>query len=461
MTTKLPADDIPRFETVDELLRVAVVSEVRAKLAGGGRLDAVVAELAARTHVLLDGTHTDVSARSVYRWYAAFKRQGWKGLRTRRPPGRPTSLPPALLAFMQGEKELDRYASIPELLRRARERRILEPGHAVDRVTAWRVARQLNLPIRRVPAKYEADTRRFSYPHRMMMVLADGKHFRAGAQRLKRVALFCLDDCTRRGLAVAVAPTETTQLLLRGLRKVIAKVGLFDTLFVDRSGGFLSDDTTYACMRLDLNLVHGTAGYPEGHGKIERFNQTASSFVLRGLTAADVDPDCAALELRLEHFLDAQYNANPHEALDGWSPQARWDVDPRPLRFPESMGALDEALVITESRKVAKDNILAVEGVDYEVPRGHAGTVIDIRRNLVTGHLSVLHDGRLVRLHPVDLAANAVDRRARRTPAADDDEGCPRTAASIAFARDFGAAAGPDGGWCPPTHPPLQEKKHG
>jgi putative transposase len=450
-------NEIPRFETVDELLRVAVVSEVRAKLAGAQRLEDVVAELASRIHVLLDGTCAKVSARSIYRWHSAFKQHGWKGLRTQRPQeGRSTSLPAALLAFMEGEKKLDRYASIPELLRRARERRILAPDRPVDRVTAWRAAKQLKLPIRRVPAKHEADMRRFSYPHRMMMVLADGKHFRAGAQKLKRVALFYLDDCTRRGLTVAVGPTETTQLFLRGLKKLISKVGLFDALFLDNGGGFISDDTVHACLRLNVHLIHGTAGYPEGHGKIERFNQTASSLVLRGLPgAADVDPECAALELRLEHFLDVQYNLNPHESLELQTPLARWDADSRPLRFPESMRALDEAFVVTESRVVTKDNVVPVDGVDYEMPRGHARTAVDVSRNLVTGVLSILHDGRMVRLHAVDLAANAMDRRARRAPAPDDDEGCPRTAASLAFDRDFGPVVGPDGGCLPmnSSHP--------
>lgn len=443
--------DVPRFETVDELFRVAVVSEVRAKLAAAQRLEDVVAELSSRTHVLLDGTSAEVSARSIYRWHAAFKQHGWKGLRTRRPEkSRPSSLSPALLEFMQREKKLDRYASVPELLRRAAQRGVLAPDLPVHRVTAWRAAKQLNLPLRRVPAKHEADMRRFSYPHRMMMVLADGKHFRAGAQRLKRVALFYLDDCTRRGLTVAVGPTETTQLFLRGLRKFISKVGFCDALFLDNGGGFSSADTVHACLRLGIHLIHGTAGYPEGHGKIERFNQTASSFALRALSgAADVDPECAALELRLEHFLDAQYNLNPHESLELQTPLARWDADSRPLRFPDSMTALEEALVVTESRVVTKDNIVPVEGVDYEVPRGHATTTIDVHRNLVTGEPSVLHDGRMVRLHPVDLAANAVARRAQRIPAADDDEGCPRTAASLAFDRDFGPAVGVDGGYLP------------
>jgi len=46
------------------------------------------------------------------------------------------------------------------------------------------------------------------------MVLADGKHFRAGAKRLRRVALFFLDDSTRYGLEVVVGTAESAPLFL-------------------------------------------------------------------------------------------------------------------------------------------------------------------------------------------------------------------------------------------------------
>jgi hypothetical protein len=57
-------------------------------------------------------------------------------------------------------------------------------------------------------------------------------------------------------------------------------------------------------------------------------------------------------------------------------------------------------------------------------------------------------DGRLVALAPVDLAHNAVSRRAvPSAPAPDDDDRAPRTAAQLAFARDFAPVVGPEGGF--------------
>ena len=141
--------------------------------------------------------------------------------------------------------------------------------------------------------------------------------------------------------------------------------------------------------------------------------------------------------------------------LDQETPQTRWDADTRALRFPASDQALRDTLVVTEVRKVSNDNVVSVDAAHYEVPRGHADTFINVRRNLLSGELFVLHDSRLVRLHPVDLVANAYARRgAPGAPAPDDDEGTPRTAASIAFARDHGSIVGPDGGFLPPTRKP-------
>jgi putative transposase len=448
----------------DELLRCQVVAELRSKLACGKTLEEAVAEISARTHfIICIGDVVLVLKRSIYRWWSKFKAEGWPGLRTGRSrrPRLYLALPEKLLGFLREEKKLDRYASVPELLRRARELELVGADEAFDRVTVWRACKRLGLPLRRVPGKREVDSRRFAYPHRMMMVLCDGKHFRASPRRTRRVALFFLDDATRRGLACVVGTSECTQLFLRGLHKVICKCGRMDSLFLDNGPGFKSDDTHSACVALDINLILGTAGYPEGHGKVERFNQTAVSAVLRGLCAADVDDSCAALELRLEHFLEHQYNLRPHEALEQRSPLARWDADTRQLRFPESEAALRDKLVVTEVRKVSRDNVVPIDGVAFEVPRGHADTSLSVRRNLLSGELFVLHDGRLVQLHPVDLAANAVARRAKvGAPPPDDDEGTPRTAASIAFTRHLGSVVGPDGGFLPPTRSPTDGDEH-
>lgn len=449
----------PLLLSPEALFRYQIVSAVKARELSGQGMDAAVREVAAQHHLTLDGAQKMAAVRSIYRWLADLDRDGASGIETAQPERVISlTLPEPLLDFLAQEKGEDRYASVPELIRRARVLGVIGPLARVDRTSVWRACVRLGLPLRRVPAKHEADKRRFAYPHRMMMMLADGKHFRAGAKRSKRVAVFFLDDATRFALGVVVGTAESAELFLRGLHGVIRRFGFMDIVFLDRGAGFKADDTAAACRRLDLHLVLGTAAYPEGHGKIERFNQTAQSQILRGLPgAADVDDDCGALELRLAHFLDHRYNQQPHEALGGQTPLARFEADTRALRFPTDDAALADGFVVTNTRKVSADHVISYEGTAYEVPRGHANTDITVWRRLLSGAIEVVHDGRLVAVAAVDLAHNAVSRRAvPQAPAPDDDERAPRTAAQLAFARDFAPVVGPDGGFPQiPKRPPT------
>ena len=179
----------------DELLRCQVIALLRSKLDAGMAVHQAVAEVAAQKHFLIQtGEMATTTARSVRRWWSSFQVNGWAGLRTRRRTAPQTypALPEKLVEFLCTEKKLDRYASVPELLRRARALEVIAADQKYDRVTVWRACTRLGLPLRRVPGKREIDSRRFAYPHRLQMVLADGKHFRAGPCRNKRLVLFLL-----------------------------------------------------------------------------------------------------------------------------------------------------------------------------------------------------------------------------------------------------------------------------
>jgi hypothetical protein len=220
------------------------------------------------------------------------------------------------------------------------------------------------------------------------------------------------------------------------------------SLYVDNGSGFIALDSLEVARKLAVHLIHGTAGYPQGHGLIERFNRTLSEQALRGLAGhPEVDPHCAALELRLRHFLRERYNRTPHEALDGDTPERRFLADPRPLRFHPSTEHLRAAFLVHLQRRVSNDHVVSVDDVAYEVPRGYAGTRLLLYRHLLEGTLSMLHEGRLLALAPVDTLANAHGRRARSRR---EDPPAPipaKTAAQLAFERDLSPVVDPDGGF--------------
>jgi putative transposase len=287
------------------LFRYSVLSQVEAMVLGGEPVGTAVRVVAKREHVDLSGQSAHVTVRTLQRWRAAWMVGGLSALEPKDRGRTQTSeaMPDDLIAFILDEKKRDPRASSPQLISRARVRGVIREDLPVDRTTVWRLCMRTGLPTRVGTDKREADTRRWRYPHRMQCVLCDGKHFRAGPTRAKRVALFFLDDATRYGLDVIVGPSESTDLFLHGLFGLVQRYGLMDLVYVDRGPGFRSDDTVSVVVQgLQAWHIHGKSRYPQGHGAIERFNRTAQSDVLRSLPGAiDVDADCAALTLRLRH----------------------------------------------------------------------------------------------------------------------------------------------------------------
>ena len=304
----------------EALFRYQVVSLIRARILGGVRRVIAVAKVVGLEYVTPGGELRCVSVRSVYRWLAAYEREGFAGLeeKPRAPVAASRVLGPRLLEFLAASREKDRDASIPELLRRAQELGILSSSSSADRTTVFRALLRLGVATARTKKERGRDMRRFAYEHRMELVLCDGKHFRAGAARAKRVALFLLDDATRLGLHVVVGTSESAELFLRGFHETLRAHGRMGILYLDHGPGFVATAVAEVCRRLEIALVHGESRYPEGHGKVERFNQTVGKAVLRALDGrTDVDPVCAALELRLGHWLRETYNHTQHESLTG------------------------------------------------------------------------------------------------------------------------------------------------
>ena len=429
------------------LFRFAIVSEVRVAVLRGQTLSEAVRTVAAREHRGLNGRPCRVSARSIYRWVAALEQGGLAGLAPQpRAPRASWVLEPALVAFLAEEKRVDGRASVPELLRRAVVAGLIGQADEVDRSTAWRALRRLGVRTRTSQAP-PADQRRFAKESRMQITLCDGKHFRAGVQRARRVALFFIDDASRYVPHVVVGPSESARLFLRGLHGVLKRVGKMDVLYDDHGPGFIADDSHAVLSNLDIGIVHGTSGYPQGRGKIERFNRTAEAGVLRDLAREGIDPDCMALELRIAHYLAHDYNQSPHSSLGDQTPEARFLEDDRPLRPYLDAGRLRSQFFVREERLVSHDHVISLDSVLYEVPRGLAGQRVSVARDVLDpSHLRLDHEGGSIRLHPVDLHANA---RARRgAPAPEPDPTPPvASAANRAADRAFAPITEPDGGF--------------
>jgi putative transposase len=420
--------------------RYTVVAQVLAKVAAGMVFSCAIRAVANKPIVCISGRVIRPSVRTLQRWLENYQAGGIVALEPKsRASEEPSKVLSAdFLSYLVKTKTNDPDASIPEVIRQARLLGIIGEEAPLSRVSAWRAARRLNLPIFATKGVENQDMHRYGYAHRMQMVLGDGKHFRAGVKSRRRVVISFIDDASRMILGATVGKSETSVLFLACLWKVITRWGTPGIIFLDNGSGFIAKDVAIICARLGIGLVFGTAGYAEGHGKIERYHSTLIQDLLR--TFRDnplIDADCAALELRIEHYNVHVYNRRSHESLAFTAPEIRFLTDKQalsPLSDPER---IRHHFIITEFRKVSRDNIVMVRRVPYEMPSGHAGTNVEVHRHLLDKTVSVLHEGRKVELRRVDLVLNADTRRKPISRAKDRAHLVPaRTAATIAFEKD-------------------------
>lgn len=442
----------PNLPNEEALFRYQVISSVLHFETLGEKRSAAISAALKTPHLDTNGLLRKVKKRTLYRWLERYETDGFLGLIpvSRKKSSSGVVLKPQLLEFCQQQKQDDPSTSIPELILRARELDVIAYNEKVDRTTLWRTLKRMDINTSRGKSpKKEQDCRRFAYPHRMDMSLCDGKHFRAGVKRLRRVALFFIDDATRFVLHVVVGTSENKELFLRGLYECLLKYGLMTTLYLDHGSGFVAGDTINVIKNLNILLIHGSVRYPQGHGKIERFNQTVLNSVLRTLDAnPQIDPDCQALELRLRHYLSNQYNQTVHESL-GLSPWERFNNDVKALRLKDNVQQLRDAFVLAEKRVVSNDNIISFKSVHYEIPLGHASSRITVHRQVLDNTLSVLNNGALVRIHPVDLHSNARAKRNHPQTTQDDDlpKQRPQSSAEIAFEKQMSPILDSEGGF--------------
>ncbi|HFD38900.1 MAG TPA: transposase [Anaerolineae bacterium] len=442
------------YPTPTALFRYRVVSAIEALRMQGFTLADAVCAVADQEQVTPKGVVKQYSPRTLYRWRRMFALGGLAGLepRKRTPLLGSRVIEPSVLDFLVREHKEDPHASIPELLRRARVQGVLRERQPLDRRAVWRAFRRLGLNTDRQRRPGHADVRRFSYAERMQMVLVDGCHFRAGPQRARRVAFYFLDDATRFGLEVVVGRSEHTEHFVQGLHALVRRFGLMDVLYSDNGSAFVSEDAARLLTNLGIRHITGTPHYPQGRGKVERFNRAVRARVLNGLTAADVDPSPASLTLRLRHDLLELYNHLPHASLENQTPQERWDASPRSLVPPRDEAWLTQCFVLTETRRVRLDNVIQYGGKLFEVPAGYAGKTLTLHRRLLEDNrLYIRHQERWLRLAELAPHFNATQQRAPSSRPSPEPASPHKNASMMDFERAYGSILSADGGFSDPN----------
>lgn len=428
------------------LFKHGVVSKVKALQHQGSSAAAATKEVSQEVFLMPSGRRKRISRKAISNWLKAFDREGFDGLfdKERTKTDSSVVLPEKFINYLKKEKAQDPYASIPEIIRRAEAEEVITKADEISRVTAYRCASRLNLPIFKKKELGKGDARRFAKSLRMSLCHCDGKHFKAGLKRRRRVVMTFMDDAHRVALKAVVGTSENSALFMRGLFETIKMFGLMSVIYVDLGPGFIAKVVKEVCAKIGISVVYGRPRYPQGRGKIERFHDTLANDLLRGFDGnPNIDSDPEALELMINDYISEIYNKRHHEGIKA-VPIEKFRGDEKPLkRISEEK--LRSYFVIHLKRRVSNDNVVKVNSVTYDMPLGHAGTRVILHHHLLDRSVSFNEDGKLILLQETDPQTNSKIPRGRRGKEKEDNSLPTETAAMKHFKKRYPPAVDAQG----------------
>ena len=321
-----------------------------------------------RTIRRLVQTRETVSARTLRRYVAAFKRGGFDALLPgeRRDKGTCKAIPAEgleLAAELRRELPGRSAARIQQLLK--------SEGYNVARSTLERHLRQRGLSGREIKAELkQVASRRFNRQGRNTLWQSDikyGPYLPAPdhpGHKMRTYLVAMIDDATRLVVHGEFYDNQRLPVLEDTLRKAIIKCGAPDNLYVDQGKIFVSQWLRLACAKLRIRHLNTRAYSPEAKGKIERWNRTVDEFIQEA--QLEKPQTLEHLNRLFRAWLSEGYNHREHSALNGKTPAQAFTRDTKALRFP-GPEALRDAFLWEKTPTVDKSGCISLSGLRYDV----------------------------------------------------------------------------------------------
>ena len=200
-----------------------------------------------------------------------------------------------------------------------------------------------------------------------------------------------VDDATKKMLYARFEPAETTAAVMRALRAVLERCGLFMALYTDRAawaahtprkGEPVDKEALTQVGRAlkQLGIEHILAYSPQARGRSERINRTLQDRLVNELRVAGVRTPEAANRYLERTFIAAYNEEFGHAPADTVSAFV-------------ALGAadLDAILCHEEERTVGRDNTVTLEGVRLQIAKQPGRATCAGIRVLVRRHLDDRH----------------------------------------------------------------------
>lgn len=341
----------------------------------------------------------DVSERTLYRFEAAWRRDGFNGLRPmnrkmRRSQNLPENFDEIIGQAVQLKREVP-GRSVAQIILILEMEGWAPPG-VLKRSTLQRYLYRAGLGIRQMKRYTEArnaTSRRFCKPHRMMLAQCDIKYglklpVGEGGKKVQTYLSALIDDHSRYILWSEWYDNQEAVIVEDTFHKAILHHGVMDAAFSDNGKQYVSTQLTRALSRLGIRYMHAKPYHAWSKGLIERFNLSVDSF-LDEVRLKDVK-SMEELNGYWKVWVEEYYHNKPHDGIreyykslgapvpeGGITPEQEWNRDSRKLKYLDA-AVVAEAFLHHETRELDKSGCLSFEGRKYDVSISLAGRTVEI-----------------------------------------------------------------------------------
>ena len=255
-----------------------------------------------------------------------------------------------------------RAASLPALLRTARQRKILPPDFSASSQSIYRLFKRHGLDehllarqdMRRFEAELPNDLWQSDCLHGPVVIV--------DAKQRKSFGFALIGDHSRLIPHAEFYLRENIESFNDARRKALRKRGLPRKLYVDNGPYFRSHHLDYSAASLGIALIHCRAYRPEGKGKIQRRNRSIRMQFLSTL------PEGLSLEELNERFQTWIASAD-HLRIHGTTGEKPLERCIRHLHLIRAAPSnLEDYFRIRTPRTVDKDRTVSLLGKIYEAP---------------------------------------------------------------------------------------------
>lgn len=364
-----------------------------------------------------------VSVRTLERYIAAYRANGWEGLKPKpRPERESTAISVEVLAMAEKLRRERPERSVEQIIFCLEESDLAKPGSIAPSTLARHFKKaglsRSDLLVNPIQSgtfqRYETDTAHNTWQcdFQHTLYLPDPKDPK---RRKKAELLAIVDDYSRALVHCEFYWDEKLPRLEDGLKKAILKHGFPTQFYCDNGAAFSSGHLTRICGKLGIHLSHSRPYRPQGRGKIERlFRFIDTSFLpeVYKLIEEGTITSLAELNTAVTSWVDGYYHQRKHGTTKVTPAERLASASPRKkLPFNE----LTEIFLWEENRQADKTACVKLQGNLYEIDSELARKKVTLRFDpFDLTEIQVWYNGqRFNNAKPLDMHRSVFDKVAK------------------------------------------------